>query len=419
MACWLQLPTDLVVNIVERLNTLEDRLYFQAVCMPWRRALKERLSLLHCSRLPWLLLSYCELGKEDQQGSNAISCYPKNAKCCRSCFNVSESKVYHFEFPEAYGKHCCGSSYGWLTMVDNDSPSMFLLNPLTRSRIDLPPITTFPDIVAYRPDEVDGEYLIGNHIGYVYPHSSKLIARTYIAKVTLSTDPAIPGCIVVVICGNDRHLVFCSPGDRQWTEIGQAYIYDVVFWRNQLYAVDWCGSLVACAIGVPSPKETLVIDIGISSNISLAKAFISHGRKYLVVDSFGELLMVVKVSGSRTNHIHPDLDHLYKTSRFYVYRMDQETKSWKKVDDLGDYLLFLGVNSAELFLAHDFPQCKSNSIYFTDDYADRHSEGKFGGHDLGIFSLKDGTVEPFSCCREDSLLICPSPVWFTPSLRRR
>lgn len=394
-------------------------MYFQAVCMPWRRIVKEHSSLVDCSRLPWLLLPYCEIGKEDQHGSSIVSYCAKNDNWCRSSFSISENKIHHFEFPEAYGKHCCGSSYGWLTMVEHNSPFMFLLNPLTRCIIDLPPITTFPNIVAYQPDKVGDEYIIRDHQGDVHPHSTKFVARTYVRKVILTTDPSIPNCMAVAIYGDERHLAFCRLGDKVWTEIGQAHQYDVIFWRDQLYAVDWYGSLVACDPGVPCPRETSIIDNQFSSSEPLSKSVIWSDRKYLVVDSFGELLMVAKVSPYIPNHIDPDAGPLYKTSRFEVYRVDDETLSWEKVNDLGDHILFLGVNSAELFLAKEFPQCKANSIYFTDDYAERHREGKHGGHDLGIFSLKDRSTKHFPCCQEDSWLICPPPVWFTPSLHRR
>ncbi|KAL3820730.1 hypothetical protein ACJIZ3_006635 [Penstemon smallii] len=44
-------------------------------------------------------------------------------------------------------------------------------------------------------------------------------------------------------------------------------------------------------------------------------------------------------------------------------------------------------------------EVKGNSIYFTDDYWDRIDEDYcYGGHDMGIFSLEDGTIEPLLDC---------------------
>ena len=52
-----------------------------------------------------------------------------------------------------------GSAYGWVVVAEK-SGAIFLLNPLTRNKIKLPPRSKFPDVRKYRADKVGYEYLI-------------------------------------------------------------------------------------------------------------------------------------------------------------------------------------------------------------------------------------------------------------------
>ncbi|KAL3828317.1 hypothetical protein ACJIZ3_017119 [Penstemon smallii] len=59
-------------------------------------------------------------------------------------------------------------------------------------------------------------------------------------------------------------------------------------------------------------------------------------------------------------------------------------------------------------------ELKGNSIYFTDDYWDRMDEDYcYGGHDMGIFSLEDGTIEPLFYSNQQRYE--PSPFWISLS----
>ncbi|GAV63467.1 DUF295 domain-containing protein [Cephalotus follicularis] len=79
--------------------------------------------------------------------------------------------------------------------------------------------------------------------------------------------------------------------------------------------------------------------------------------------------------------------------------------------------LFLGLTNPICLCVHDFPGLRPNFIYFADDdiyllhYVD---EGySYGGHDLGIFNLKDIVLS-----RTIHLVkrIEPPPVWVIPNL---
>ena len=57
----------------------------------------------------------------------------------------------------------------------------------------------------------------------------------------------------------------------------------------------------------------------------------------------------------------------YRTKLFCVYELDLSKKMLIKVESLKDQVVFLGGNQSMSLSSHDFSECISNSIYFTDD----------------------------------------------------
>nr|GEZ11478.1 hybrid signal transduction histidine kinase M [Tanacetum cinerariifolium] len=61
-----------------------------------------------------------------------------------------------------------------------------------------------------------------------------------------------------------------------------------------------------------------------------------------------------------------------------------------------------GENSSIAFCASDFPGCKGNCIYYTDDYSEWNYDGADGSHDLGVYNVeKGGSVEALPCYPEN------------------
>lgn len=51
-------------------------------------------------------------------------------------------------------------------------------------------------------------------------------------------------------------------------------------------------------------------------------------------------------------------------------------------------------------------------IYFTDDYSGANYDGAAGYHVVGVYNLKDGSIETLPCYPPNSHW----PIWITPSL---
>lgn len=94
--------------------------------------------------------------------------------------------------------------------------------------------------------------------------------------------------------------------------------------------------------------------------------------------------------------------------------MDFEKETWVSMRSLDDQAVFMGRNHSASVLVCDLPGCEENSVYFTDDYWERMNENYlYGGHDMGVYNLKDKRVNHFY--QLDALKIQPPPCWYLPN----
>ena len=116
----------------------------------------------------------------------------------RAFFNLAASKCHVLYLPEAsHRRRHSGSSHGWLVMLD-EYPPIFLVNPLTRAKIDLPPLSTFPYVVGFDVFNVGREYVLqssddDSHVNYVsrfYTCGLKEMRDSFVKKIVLSNSPS-------------------------------------------------------------------------------------------------------------------------------------------------------------------------------------------------------------------------------------
>ncbi|CAI0407758.1 unnamed protein product [Linum tenue] len=397
---WSELTEDLLCTIGRRLITLQDLIRARAVCPSWRRALLAEQQ----RRFPstqWLMLPHCTSKFMNRTAAAAmIGC--KGSDNCRCFYDAAAQQFHHIEFPP--GSHnratCRGSAFGWLFMT-GQTPCISLINPLTGAEIPLPPITSFPGVIAYRPEKVGLEYLLLADDGFTMAYGKKYIEKSYICKVAMSAEPtAAEDCTVMAIRFNDDYrLAICNPKAESWTLLSDRGIafQDVVFWKGQFHILDFYARLMVCDLSVPHrPKLSLVLDLPYHRQITA----LDH---YLVV-------CPAALGGGR--------ERTYWTSEFRVFELNEEEGGgWDKVESIGDFALFLGSNTPAFVSTLDRPGLARNSIYFTDNLSECHSKNS-SGHDMGIYDLATGAVQPLYCTaslHKNPLLISPWPVWFFPS----
>ncbi|KAF6156735.1 hypothetical protein GIB67_033204 [Kingdonia uniflora] len=366
---WSQLPDSLLAVISNKFACMDDFVRFGAVCVSWRSVTLENRIQLFPPQVPFLM-------------------FPKMHDNTRRYFHyLCNGEVYNPVMDVPSEKYCGSSTHGWLVTVGVDPDfKVELMNPFfsVENKIELPPLTSFDQHETVEELSPDG----------------------YMKKTVLSACPTrTSDYVVMTIYGAQNKLAFTKPGDKQWTTVEHEHkcFNDLIYYKGEFYAVDGEGTVIACNIKNHSqPKVRKVASPPPDGPY----------RKNYIVESLGELFQIRRV-------LEFDFDgccSTYNTIAFKVFKLDQyDPIKWVEIKTMGGQTLFLGDNASISLSSSDFPQCKPNSIYFTDDA--RNLYGLMGPHDIGVFSLEDGCgqiVEPNPLIDFKGLM--PPPIWVEPTL---
>uniref|UniRef100_A0A5B6Z6N5 Uncharacterized protein n=1 Tax=Davidia involucrata TaxID=16924 RepID=A0A5B6Z6N5_DAVIN len=367
------IPDDLLKLIVKRIHSIEDYLMFRAVCRSWNSIPCGVNDFDSSMKLPWLMLT-------EKENSDT-----------RGFYSLSGRKIHELYLPEARGRRCWGSPYGWLITIGTDL-CMNLLNPLSRVSISLPHQSTFTD--QYR--------------GF----SSPEFLRTYfIEKAVLSSSPSPSRggdcCFVIALYSQFRKLAIAKPGDDAWSPVEAPWgaFEDVACLDGKVFALNCVGDLhllLICGEFTAHPKAKAVHFAGPPPDGE------PSCKKY-IVGLNGELYVVYRF------HDETEGGDYVLTSDFEIYKLNMQTREWKEVSGgLGDdWTLFLGNNYSLPIRASE--ECRSNCIYFTDDFLEYYPKSE--GRDMGIYNCKDETVDRIPVHVVSSHLFSPfcPPLWITPN----
>ncbi|PIA43348.1 hypothetical protein AQUCO_01900017v1 [Aquilegia coerulea] len=353
---WLDLPSHLVCLISDKLLlNIKDYIHFGAVCHPWRSVYVENLHRRCLPRqLPMLML-----GSELNNGDPDKRCL----------YDLSEKRVYNFSLQIPRDMECRSSTQGWLITVD-DKSRVYLLNPfmLVNNKINLPHLPYFQSA------------------GY------------FLVKGVLSSNPtSSPNYVVMAIYSGLHALAFYKSGDNAWTSLGSECIkiHDVIYYRDQFYAVDWYGTIWACDVNSSHNKVSIATPPLDEDNV-----WISY-----IVESSGDLLCV------RKKRIWIK-DNCYSTVGFKVFKLDTVKHKWFEIRNLGGQTLFLGDNTSVSLLASDYPGCSPNCIYFTEEFCFyKKSDGRY---DIRVFNLEERSIEVYRAT--EAKRIFTAPIWIEASL---
>ena len=229
---------------------------------------------------------------------------------------------------------------------------------------------------------------------------------SFIKKTILSSSPSNGSDFVaLVILNQTGDLAFCRKSDDSWTclEGAQSYSEDVIYRRGLFYAVNKFGSIAVCDVSGSSPRVSI---------IEMPEQF--GGDLQYLAESGEELLLVTRYLDLTYDVELDQTNMIYRTTRFQVCRLDWKSPNWEVVRSLDDRALFLGGNLSLSLSSVDFPGCKGNCIYYTDDYSEDNYDDSHGGEqDLGVFNLEDGSIEPLPC--SNFRVRWPPPLWITPN----
>ncbi|XP_056692532.1 F-box protein SKIP23 isoform X2 [Spinacia oleracea] len=391
---WSALPVDILGEIVLKLESPQDIIYFSAVCSSWHYAYFYYKKKWNKS-MPLLMLP--ENTTDNPNFFRNIFC-PNNQRC------------YQLKLPQTFGARCWGSSCGWIVTFDVNQ-NLHMFNPLTTTRIPLPHLSTMPGHDFY------DEFFDKDDMSF-YELKGLFLEKVLVIQ---ADDRGVGGddYILITVPGQTSGIVnYAKPGDLVWTSVItkeiniKACVKDVVRWGSQIIFLYADGNSGYCDINALNHSN--LEPATLMKYLPPPERFIPPYKVYLLV-SFGDLLMVCRHKRCINYEIEDDPDDFsYQTIDFEVYKLNLGTKNWKRVNELDDVALFVGDNTSMSVRASNFSNCKSNCIYFTDDewqFWDA-SEVK-GGHDMGLFNMTKKKIETIYEGDDIRSVFCTA-FWFMP-----
>lgn len=402
---WSELVTDLLELIVtSETLTIKDVCSFASVCQSWRSAAAATKHRRY--RSPWLLFA----DKEDPN--------------CAKFHDMNKNQIFSLPnqpSPPFANRYFIGSAKGWLITADGKS-ELFLLNPLTRQQIDLPPVTTMRNYVLprRRNGEITGYRLRVDGGRVYYPADTLRYFLFERAALFMAGDYYM----VAIYIMNVPNLAVARSGDKEWTVLnGQDDTTDIAFHDDgKLYVATRYFVEVKCW------------DFHKHEDLSLAKPELVLDKRsesksrvcvyYIVRSPVGELLLVrrERYDGTDDEAVEDIPSDLYmRTVKIKVWRIDSCNDGGRRSDNnnklvrlrsLGDYALFLGGHMSTCVSSKDYPELRPNCAYLSDEYLEHTNFYPRDVKDVGLFDLNDGSFQRI--LPHDSRLRWPSPTWFTP-----
>lgn len=296
MADWASLQTDIVGTIIKKL-AIPDYLRFRAVCTSWNRVCSDASNRPRVD--PWLML-------------------PPNPLDGAKFFSIPERKNQIIHIPSTatiFGSIWApvGSSHGWLIYFSLSQGTMLLVNPISGTQIQLPPIGSRPFSKARLLDMDERNFT------------------------------------VAVIYGDQKGYKVTRKGSNSWSSVESKHnLVDVFKHRRQLYTIDIFGTVEVWA----EPPRAWPDEDAPQMNHNLVHY--PHQRRFncLLETPAGDLMRVKRQS----------------QNKFAVWILDKGTFSWVQIDNIGEFALFVSHHSSVCFPAKDHPNLKANCVYFIDMY---------------------------------------------------
>lgn len=407
---WSDLPADLLMSILKLLE-LPEALAFAAVCTSWSSA--ATAANIPRYRTPWLM-SWAHIVEESESLAEDNNKYEannnKSAVICKFRHLLDVDKAYDVTFPKGCFVTCCGSSHGWLVLV-NDLSNLLLYNPFTSDMIPLPPITDFSFVEAVYDDKQ------GKMEGYRLAKGRQLYGANYLAryfykKAVLSCSPSKGGKYILTIIHHDSSWVsFVRAGDGRWQmlstlELNKLDRYaDCAYHNGRLYTVTYYGIVESWNLDEAKgpTKEVLVAKRQHEPVLT----------RHLVPAPWGDLLQVSAIYE----------DHMdYPSVRFLFRRVYLGGRKELARHDLSEHALFLGLNRSAFLPTKKFPGIRPHVIYFSAPWM-TYTCGLLGrcGDDWGgvrAYDLQARTSEIAFPLRVSERLINPPPteIWIVPDM---
>ncbi|KAJ4744728.1 F-box protein (DUF295) [Rhynchospora pubera] len=335
---WAHLPPEIVELISSKVKSTTDYVRFRAVCSPWRSASYPKPRHHLPPQLPWLML-------------------PNNSwdPPCVYFDDIWESKRRKFHLPEAKDMVYLASYRGWFLVTDFSKRKVFLLNPLTRARIQLP---SFDGRVKCLGDD--------KFCDIFYHHSCNFKGT----KMTFSANLTDPNCLITVLLG--RYDVFCCRvGDLYWTcltywtsvtyHAGLTTLTDATYYDRRFYLL--------------CEESLTIIESEKPEKMIVPMPELKDVRKCFLEGKTGVFVLVVR----------PE-------EKFELYQLIEESLMLKQITDTSNNTsIFYGdTYSCVTVCADDWDSLDGGFVYTENKCVQNASQCAVGSHYIIYFAQWDG-----------------------------
>ncbi|XVF68058.1 hypothetical protein PTKIN_Ptkin10aG0172600 [Pterospermum kingtungense] len=410
-APWDTLPTYIWDLIFQRLP-LVDRVHASVVCKEWSSILNQTLQPV------WMLLLSGSMGTGEKM----------------SFFDLSENRIGELNLPKSLpGATLFGVSKGWFQLTKGRESSLqpFLLDPISGTKISLPPLSTIPPSTS----------------------NSKAASATILNQIEISSKNASE-LVVAATFDRGKILALCKPKhNNKWTifeGLGDKYHFrSVLFCDGILYAfvdtyleedtfqfqthsvkLDDDNCVVLNLIPIEIFRDigpSIILEHPIEDVDFFAKNYVANPY---MVESNGELLVVVKildVSTLEDDTSDDDDDETddtpllscFRVERFEVFKVEANDTVLHvtRLNNLNDRTLFIdGEDSLSITTAGE--NFSKNCIYFLEDGFGHCFHGwkpNMISRESGVFHFDNGRIERWFPSLD--LANRPCNWWFFPNIK--
>lgn len=196
----------------------------------------------------------------------------------------------------------------------------------------------------------------------------------------ISDDAPCPTLIFYLLFKN---IYFAKPGDRRWKHKQCEFTHPMAktFFDGEIYYINKKNTI--CTAEPERKLATSLVPLQYNPCIPPS-----------ILVKFDSDLLLVRQTGK------------LKPENFEVFRVDLESNILVKLDNLGEYALFIGVNRQTVIVpSKNFPSIKGNSIYcFLSAGRFIYSSKEMPSAQTAIYSLKNESFELLSNFHHGDLL---------------
>uniref|UniRef100_A0ACD5X072 Uncharacterized protein n=1 Tax=Avena sativa TaxID=4498 RepID=A0ACD5X072_AVESA len=317
-----------------------------------------------------------------------------------------------------------GSSGSWLVTADEQA-RMYLVNPVTGQQEDLPDILTMGiqkegfwynldmhSFMCTRFGEMQDNW--GPRWEPERPQSFTLAAckmrQFFYRKVVLSASPHPRNYAAMLILQRGFGApAFATSENSIWSlASSRDGVEDAIHHDNQFYSITYSGVVQVWKhdANAGGKMTSIVVEprLFLDDQDSLVEAIprlienYKSCNKYLVMSLKGQLMVVQKYL--------EEVDLRWKCSfKVHVLSSKQDgVQHWEELPDIGDLVLFVGLNNSMCISSTEHPEFNAGCIYFTDDELEQapwrtddrnlyfYDQRDFKNRCVGVYNVKKGKI---------------------------